>query len=241
MRHEDVNSTSTTSAGSTTPKLGKLSEIKEKAKDKTKRVLHIESSGNDTQNSPNQAAIDELNESPAFHPTKFLNRQRIGQAGLPAKAVSALQSKVEAIANPKAAIKSRATKKTAGTLAKSRPYLSRKADLDFLEAHDDLERAEGSRNGTKDQEEAVRKDGDIDQCEEHIAELERARLNMRVAWMTSRHVQRVRAVDAVPPPFPEDSFFQQQDDCGFMEFNWGKWFAYVSVWMRTDAQHADIQ
>ncbi|KAE9382127.1 hypothetical protein N431DRAFT_321239 [Stipitochalara longipes BDJ] len=228
MRHDGEDTTGTALDGEVNSKLGKLSEIKEKAKDKTKRVLHLDSSKDDTEQSPYEAELEELTESPAFNPTKFLNRQRIGQAGFSAKAISAVQGTVQVITDPKGAIKSRATKKTAGTLAKSRPYLSRKADLDFLDAHNDLQRLEGSRNETKDEDEAAQKHGNIGQCEERIDELDRARLSMRVAWVTSRHVQRVRVVDAVPPPpFPDDAFFEQQDDCGFTEFNWGKWIAYI--------------
>jgi len=87
-------------------------------------------------------------------------------------------------------------------LAKSNPYLSLKADLEFLQAHDDLTRAEGSQSGSGDQAQATRKTDNIDECEETIAETERRRKNVRVAWVTWRHVQRVRVVDAVPPPFP---------------------------------------
>jgi hypothetical protein len=115
-------------------------------------------------------------------------------------------------------------------LAKGWLYLSRKANLDFLEAHDDWERAEGTRSGIDDEEEAAQKARDIHQHEERIAETERGRLNTRVALMTARHVQRVRVIDLVPPPpFPGDNFFEQQDDCRFTEFNWGKWMAYVSL------------
>lgn len=229
MHYDDVVQTAAIPDGESTSKREKLLEIKDKAKDKTKRALHIDSASGDVGKSSYEARIEELNESPAFNPSKFLNRARIGQAGLPARAVSAIQDTAEAIVNSKAAIKVRATRKTAGTLAKSRPYLSRKADLDFLEAHDDLERAEGARGWINDKEEAARNDGNIGQCEEHIAEMERGRQNMRVAWVTARHVQRVRVVDAVrPPPFPDESFFEQQDDCGFTEFNWGKWIAHVS-------------
>jgi hypothetical protein len=247
MRHDDVVQTATSPIGESASKRDKLLGIKDKtkdkAKDRTKRALHIESAVDDADKSSYEAGIEELNESPAFNPARFLKRARIGQAGLPARAVSVVQGAIEVIVNPKAAIKSRATRKTAGKLAKSRPYLSRKADLDFLEAHDDLQRAEGSRSRIDDEEEAAQKDGNIGQCEEHIAELERWRQNMRVAWVTARHVQRVRVVDAVPPlPFPDETFFEQQDDCGFTEFNWGKWIAYVSAQkVVRDVQHADIR
>ncbi len=229
MSYDLADDTSTTPNGEVTSKRRKVAEIKVKAKHKTKKVLHIDSSEERREKSPYEAEVDELNESPAFNPTKFLNRQRVGQAGLPAKAVSAIQSTIEVVSKPKKAIKSAATKKTAGTLAKSRPYLSRKADLDFLEAHDDLERAEGSRDNPDGGGEVAEKNENIDECEEHIEELERARLEMRVAWMTARHVQRVRVVNIFPPPiFPEETFFERQDDLGFSEFDWGKWIAYVT-------------
>lgn len=230
MSYDLADDRSATPNGEVTSKRQKLAEIKDKAKNKTKRVFHIDYFEEHMERSSQEAEVDELNESPAFNPTKFLNRQRVGQAGLPAKVVSAVQSTIEAVLNPKKAIKSAATKKTAGTLAKSRPYLSRKADLDFLEAHDDLERVEGSRVNADGKGEVVEKNGNIDECEEHIEELERARLEMRVAWMTARHVQRVRVVNVFPPPiFPEESFFERQDDLGFTEFDWGKWIAYVSL------------
>jgi hypothetical protein len=229
MSSDLADETNITPSGDATSKRQKLAEIKVKAKDKTKRVLHINSSEEHRERPFHETEVDELNESPAFNPTKFLNRQRVEQAGLHAKVVSAVQSTIEAVLNPKKAIKSAATKKTAGTLAKSRPYLSRKADLDFLEAYDDLERTGGSSNNAVGKGEATEKDGNIDQCEKHIEELERARLGMRVAWMTARHVQRVRVVNIFPPPpFPEESFFEKQDDRGFTAFDWGKWIAYVS-------------
>jgi hypothetical protein len=106
--------------------------------------------------------------------------------------------------------------------------LSRQADLDFLEAHDDLVRVQDTHNANDDNETTARKDGDIDNAEQHVQDLENKRHNMRVAWVTARHVQRVRAVDTIPPPpFPDDSFFEEKDDCGFPAFNWGKWIAYV--------------
>lgn len=136
---------------------------------------------------------------------------------------------VQAIFNPKKTFKSAATKQIAGTSAKSRPYLSRKADLDFLEAHEDLERAEGSSTNAIGKGEAGKKDGNTDKCEKHIEELERARLGMKVAWMTARHVPRVLVVNVFPPPlFLEGSFFERKDDCRFTEFELGEWMAYVS-------------
>ncbi|KAE8441809.1 hypothetical protein EG329_004262 [Mollisiaceae sp. DMI_Dod_QoI] len=224
------------------PVADKTYGMKAKAKQKAKHLLHIESSSDDDDDDGYYAALDELENSPAFNTSKLLNRARIGASGITSKAVGVVQGTAGAIINPKAAIKARATRKTAGMLAKSRPYLSRKADLDFLEAHDNLTRAEGTRSGSDDEETAARKEEGIDQCEEHIEQMERSRQNMRVAWVTTRHVQRVRAVDVLPPPpFPEDSFFEHHDDCGFPEFNWVKWIAYKLLYLSHNfsAQYID--
>lgn len=201
--------------------------LKAKAKKKAKSLLHIQGTSDEVQDDEHHAALDELENSPAFNTSKVLNRARVGSLGITSKAIGFVRSTASAIIHPKTALKTRATRKTAGTLAKSRPYLSRQADLDFLEAHDDLQKALGMRDGNDTGETAEDKRKGIDQCEEHLENLERTRQNMRVAWVTARHVQRVRVVDAITPQFPEDNFFEQEDDCGFTEFNWGKWLAYV--------------
>jgi hypothetical protein len=156
------------------PSKSKPQRLTEKAKAKTKKVLDIESSDDDeAEETPGEAALKEINESPAFNSSHFLNKARIGPSGVPDKAIAVLQGTVEAIIHPKSAIKRVATKKTAGNLAKSNPYLSRKADLEVLQAHDDLTRAEGSRSESDDEEAAARKADNIDECEETIAEMER--------------------------------------------------------------------
>ncbi|KAH7400410.1 hypothetical protein BKA64DRAFT_481465 [Cadophora sp. MPI-SDFR-AT-0126] len=214
---------------STSTRENKTQRLRERAKAKTKKILHI-SSPSSSDESSYEAAQDELQESPAFNPDKFLNQAHVRQSGSSPKAAAFLQgvqNTVEAVIHPKAAIQSRATRKTAGSLAKSRPYLSRKADLDFLQAHEDLEEAIGD-------DESNGKDGDlsndrIDGCTDHIQEMERKRQGIRVAWVTTRHVYRVRAVDANPPPFPDDEFFIVNDDCGYPEFQLGKWIAYKAL------------
>ncbi|PVH70925.1 hypothetical protein DL98DRAFT_472213 [Cadophora sp. DSE1049] len=225
MEHEDAALPSRTPSTST--KENKRQRLRERAKAKTKKVLHIESPSS-SEESSYEAAQDELQESPAFNPDKFLNQARIRQSGASPKAAAflqGLQSTVEAVIHPKAAIQSRATRKTAGNLAKSRPYLSRKADLDFVQAHEDLEEARGGDGGNG--EDGDLRNNKIDGCTDHIEEMERKRQSIRVAWVTTRHVHRVRVADAVPPPpFPDDEFFIAEDDCGYPEFQWGKWIAY---------------
>jgi hypothetical protein len=100
MHHVDVIQTAAIPDGESTSKREKLLEIKDKAKDDSADV--------DVGKSSYEARIEELNESLAFNPSKFLNRARIGYAGLPA---GAIQGTTKAIINPNAAIKARATRK----------------------------------------------------------------------------------------------------------------------------------
>jgi hypothetical protein len=227
MRHDDAH----TIQQSSFPKPSNLQKLrlKDRAKASVKKALNLDnSSGDDSPQTSIDKACEDLNESPAFNSSTFLNKARIGPTGISDKAIAFVQGAAEAIANPKVAIKQRATRNAAGKLAKSRPYLSRKADLEFLEAHDALRRAQIADDG--DDAGVERRKRDVNDREDHVAEIERRRQSMMVAWVTARHVQRVRVVDAIPPPpFPEDSFFEKQDDCGYTEFQWGKWIAYVSL------------
>ena len=205
----------------------KLRTLKDATKSKSKKVLNIDSS-NEQDEVRHASAMQKINEDPAFNSAKFLNRARIGPSGYPDRAIGALQTTGEILINPKAAITRRAQKKAAAKLARSRPYLSRQADLDFLEAHDDMRRAESSVGSSDDEDTIGQKRDKVGRAQKHIDDLERRRQSMRVAWMTTRHVQRIRVVDVIsPPPFPPDSFFEKTDDCGATEFQWGKWIGYV--------------
>lgn len=228
MRREDAcTKEETCHSTSTSPEKPCL---KDRAKAKGKRVLNIDATSEESSpKSSYDLAYEELEESPAFNSSKVLNKARIGPSGISDKAIAFIQGTADALVNPKAAIKQRATRNAARKLAKSNPYLNRKADLDFLEAHDDLEKAKGAEDKGHGERELERRRQDISDCGDRVEELERRRQSMRVAWITARHVQRVRVVDAVPSlPFPENSFFEKTDDCGYTEFQWGKWLAYVS-------------
>lgn len=211
----------------------KMHNIASIAKHKTKKALHIAHPNDARDNETRQLedAMQEINESPAFNSSKLLNKARIESSGLSDKAIATLQATSQFIYSPTSAIKTRATKRTAGKLAKSQPYLSRQADLDFLTAHDDLQTAQGFRyeddNDDADGMEMRQRSKSVNQCEDHIKQMESTRESMRVAWVTTRHIQRVRAIDLIPPPPLSDDAFEEPDEYGFTEFHWGKWIAYV--------------
>lgn len=209
--------------------LRKLKAIGHKAKKKTKSVLGVEKAvyDSDSETSLHNAALDEINENPAFNSAKFQEAQHEGSSTKAEKATTILQSAKGFLAHPKETIQNRAAKQTAGKMANSRPYLSRQANLEFLAAFNDLEDAEQALEGVYDGEETLVKEANIHDAEERIEGMERERQSMRVAWITARHVERVRAVPDDPPVFPPESFFETKDDFGYTEFHWGKWIGYV--------------
>lgn len=207
--------------------------LRSKAKAKAKWLLKIDQGDSSSEdNQENQffdAVVQEIDQSAAFDADKVLNTSRLGNSSRTERTKNVLQGTADAIAHPIAAIKSKATRKTAGKLAKSRPYLSNRVNLDFLEAHDELEQARDAQHASDDEDAIQENLIKIDHCEKKVRTVERIREEMRVAWVTDRHVHRVRVVDKIPPPFPPDQFFESQDDHGYTEFKWGKWLGYVSL------------
>ncbi|RAL62368.1 hypothetical protein DID88_004934 [Monilinia fructigena] len=204
--------------------------LRSKAKAKAKRLIEIaEGNSLSEDNEEDQflnAVAEEINQSAAFDADKVLNTSRLGNVSRIERTKTILQGTAGAITHPIASLKSKATRKTAGKLAKSRPYLSNQADFDFLEAYDGLHQARDAQN-TSDDEDAIEENlNDIDHYEKKVHTIERSREEMRVAWVTDRHVHRVRVVDKIPPPFPPDQYFERQNDQGFTEFQWGKWVRY---------------
>jgi hypothetical protein len=157
------------------------------AKRKTKKALHIEDFNNDNtedeyvETRESQAAMEEINGSPAFGSSKILNKARIGPTGPHDKVIATMQATSHFISSPKAAPQTRGTRQTASKLAKSPPYISKEADLDFLEAYDHLHNAVGSRDGSKDDVTTEARNRDVDDCEDTVKQIEAARENMKVA------------------------------------------------------------
>lgn len=201
------------------------------AKQKTRDVLHIEQFDNNdeeehVEKSGAQETFREIIDSPAFNNSRLLNRARIGQTGIPDKVIATIQATGHFIVSPKAALKTRATRKTAGRLANSQPYLSKDADLKFLEAYDDLHNADGARDHGNRGEGPEKGQKSVGDCEGNLKRLEAARESMRVAWLTTRHVQRVRVIEMTPPPPLNNAAFEKLDEYGYKEFQWGNWLTY---------------
>lgn len=163
--------------------------LKDKAKAFVKELLGVNlTHEEEAPKSAHYAAYEELEDSPAFNSSKILNKSRIGPTGIHDKAIAFVQGTAEAIVHPKAAMKQRVTKSAAGNLAKSNPYLNRKADLDFLEAFDDLEEAKVSKRlEVAGEEERKQREQIISERGDRVEMMKRRRQNLRVAWVTARH------------------------------------------------------
>ncbi len=209
----------------------RLSGLTSRTKAKTKKLLKIKSADGNASEPEEDGVLEELEHNPAFATSKLEKRKRFKPGKKAGRALDTVQALGKAVIHPKNGIKRGATRTTAGQLSKvDRPYLSRKADLDFLEAHDNLQRAEcgaSSRQGTSD-EERDELDGIVDSHRDKINEMEAHRESLKAAWVTSRHVRRVRVVPKRHINFPDNEFFIERNDRGeIVRYDWLYWLGYV--------------
>ena len=161
-----------------------------------------------------------------FNPNTLANQIPISRGGSIRKARRTLRSIAIAVVHPKEAIKSKATRATAGKLSTiSRPYLSQEADLDLLDAHNNLDHAKSARSSTAsldNDEDALRKNQ-----QEKLQDLEAHRESLFVKWTTS-NVGRVRVVPKRHIKFPNRSDFAKRDAQGNpVRYDWLKWLGHV--------------
>jgi hypothetical protein len=212
-----------------TLKSGKLHNLTKKTKARSKKLLNLDQSGDHNENlSPAETARNDLKNSPAFNPSRFLHQPESTVVGVVEKVVDVLQGTAQTLVHPKKAAQSHITKTAAGKLAKGRPHLSKQVDIEFLDAHGDLEDAQSSACVSNDEETTARKEKKVDDCNGLVRELDEKRLSMRVAWITDRHLRRVKVLEPKPGRFPDDKFFEAKDEYGETEYQWGKWVAHVS-------------
>ena len=208
----------------------KLKALTSKTKAKTKKLLRIderESTGEGS-DSEDHGPLQNIARDPAFSHNELYKQKRWHDRGTAYRPLGALESIATTVVHPKRAIKSKVTRTTAGQLSKAeRPFISKKADLEFLEAHDRLSHAESSRPSRQ-----VTSDSEIDDVttgyREKIKEMKEHRESLRAAWTTSRHVQRVRVVPKRHMEYPDRKFFTRQDSEG-EHFDWLSWLGYVRL------------
>ena len=206
----------------------KVRVLTSKTKAKTKKLLGIEDSESNDEGSDREehGVLWNLEHDPAFSHNKLYKQKRWNDGKTAYRPLGALESIATTVVHPKKAIKNKATRTTAGQLSKAeRPFLSKKADLEFLEAHDDLYRAESSKSSryvTSDSE-----DDDVTVgYREKVKEMQKDRESLRVAWTTSRHVRRVRVVPKRHLEYRDASFFTKKGSDGD-QIDWLSWLGYV--------------
>lgn len=209
----------------------RLRGLGSRTKTKAKRLLTLDraSEREGAASRDGTTGLSLVQEDPAFNTSKLIKKDSLSVGGAAGKALGALQTVAETVAHPKESLKSKATKTTAGKLSRlERPYISKKADLDFLQAQVNLRDEEASRSSMYDAQGAERISRE-DDLRETVEQLEAHRWSLRVAWTTSRHVDRVRVVVKKPISFPDrEAFLERDADGGVVRFRWEKWLGYVS-------------
>ena len=169
-----------------------------------------------------------MEKNPAFQIGQLAEKRHTTPRGVAGRTLGTMQSIAKSVIRPKKTIKSKATRTTASQLSKvERPYLSREADLEFLQAHDDLMRAEsaGSSGEHTSDEHAGRV---IEDHRNKVRELEAHRESLRAAWTTSRHVRRVKVIPTRAYPFPKKRYFENRDHEGNVtSLDWLTWIGYA--------------
>ncbi|KAI9760674.1 MAG: hypothetical protein M4579_001538 [Chaenotheca gracillima] len=211
----------------------RLKQFSRRAKEKTKKLLptHDAPKKHQIGNNVDGDAIERIDANPAFNPRKLPSKKVRTGNGPIEETVDLLASVGASILKPREAIKKKATRATADRISKvGHPYLSHKADIQFLQANDVLPSSDSSRaSSTSDTVPLTPySQVEVDRLEEH-------RESMRVAWTTSRHVSRARVVPKRHLKFPERAAFREFDkDGNFVRFQWEMWLGYAVVYYTQD-------
>lgn len=209
----------------------KLRQFASTTKKTTKRLVNAPVQQTELQNLSysNDRSSPILEGDAAFNVDQLNTEHRSGK-GVAAKIQVNLRAVAAGIMHPKQGIKGKATRSTAGRLSRmERPYLSRTMDMEFLEAHDHLSRAQSLTSSTRNtSEEEPNLWGD--DCKERVEQLEAQRESLRAAYTTSRLVHRVRVVPKRHINLPETKRFEVRDSQGkYVGYDWLKWIGYVSA------------
>ena len=213
----------------------RLFSLTGRTKAKTKKLFSLDGTEAGEQSEDDQEdPLDILRNDPAFNSRQMIKKKRLRPAKTADKMLGAIQSLGNAVVHPVKAAKVTATRTTASQLSRAeRPFLSQKADVEFLQAHDNLQRAE-SINSTKRCTSDEEQESLVDGHRHRVREMEEHRESLRVAWTTSRHV--VRVVTQKHINFPNNEYFVRNDEHGnFMRYEWLKWLGYVFL------HHSDFE
>ena len=207
----------------------RLSGLTDKTKAKTKKLFGVDDTAliNESE-SDEDGVFDSIEHNAAFQTDALVKKKRFRPGKTADKTKNNIKSLGKAIVHPVDSIKSKATRTTAGQLSKAeRPFISQDADREYLEAHDNLKRAEStssSKQGTSDEEQ----DFIVGGHREKLKEIEEHRESLQAAWTTSRHVRRVRVVPKRHIGFPNIEHLTEKDEHGgIRRYDWLQWLGHV--------------
>lgn len=221
-----------------------LRSLKFKTKEKTKELLSVnDAKFVDSSLHGREDIMNSIMGDPAFNPGAVESQRKRSKREGAKAALGSVGSLATSLASPKDAVKNKVTRTTAGKLSKAeRPYLSHDANVDFLQAHNNLSRAQSLlslRHATSDDDQ----DEFFGGYRDRIEELEAHRESLRVGYTTSRHVKRVRVIPKRHLDFPKREAFCKASANGGAprKYDWLKWIGYVIVWYTQDfsAQYID--
>ena len=211
-------------------KTSKLKTLKSKVKVRARDILHRDVSAT---SDDDDDLKDSIRQDPAFNPDILLERQEKEEADPPTKLLDVVKSVGSNVVHPRKAIKSKVTRTTAGKLSKPhRPFLTQGADVEFLQAHEDLEKAESARSSRRA---SFDSDSVYGHHKDKIDRMKANRDSLKIAWTTSRHVFRVRVTPKRQWPYPERSAYTEKDEDGkHKRFDWLSWMGQLIVWYTQD-------
>ena len=211
------------------PKRKGFSGLTRRTKATTKKFLKLDGAPEDGRSEEGgEGRQDDMKHDPAFNSSQLIKKKTLRPGKTADKSLGAIQYIGNAVVHPMQSAKSTVTRTTANQLSKAeRPFISQKSDVEFLQAHENLNRAEStspSKQGTTEEEQESLIGGHRDK----IQEMEENRESLRAAWTTSRHVRRVRVIPKRQINLPDNKYFVERDDHGaFVRFDWLKWLGYV--------------
>ena len=211
------------------PERGHSSTNMEKTKPRIAKLFRY-LTVNDGSEAARHRVIHDLEHDPAFNPGKELNKEHTSLGAIVNKTATTFQTVGRCIVHPKDTVKSKLTKTTARQLSKTgRPYLSQKSDFEFLQAYDNLNGAESTSSSMQDNMEGEY-DTIVNVRRDRLREMEAHRESLQVAWTTSRHVRRVRAVPKHHVLLPKAEQFAERNARGkLVRYNWLEWLGYVWI------------
>ena len=208
-----------------------FSGLTRRTKATTKKFLKLDGAPEDGRSEEGEEGLlDDMKHDPAFNSSQLNKKKTFRPRKTADKTIGAIQYIGNALVHPMQSARSTVTRTTANQLSKAeRPFISQKSDVEFLQAHENLNRAESispSKWGTSEEEQESLIGGHRDK----IREMEENRESLRAAWTTSRHVRRVRVVPKRQINLPDNKYFVERDNHGaFVRFVWLKWLGYVML------------